>query len=70
LSASVDDLSEKLAKIAEFFHEDKQKFNVEELLSRLLQFAESIPALAKVYIHDLNNCAIPFHVNRRMIKGK
>jgi len=44
----VDDLNEKLDKIAEFFHEDKQKLNVEELLSRLLQFAESIPALAKV----------------------
>ena len=50
----MDDLSEKLESIAEFFCEDKQKFNIEGVLSRLLQFAESIPALAKV--HDLTNC--------------
>ena len=48
LSDSIDDLNSKLEKIAEFFCEDKQKFNVEELLSRLLKFIEQLPALAKV----------------------
>ena len=48
LSDSVDDLNGKLEKVAEFFCEDKQKFNVEELLSRLLKFIEQLPALAKV----------------------
>ena len=48
LSDSVDDLNGKLEKIAEFFCEDKHKFNVEELLSRLLKFIEQLPALAKV----------------------
>ena len=42
LSDSVDDLNGKLDC------EDKQKFNVEELLSRLLKFIEQLPALAKV----------------------
>jgi len=58
MSASVDDLNEKLEEIAEFFCEDKQKFNMEELLARLLRFTESIPALAKV--HDLMNTT-PHH---------
>ena len=48
LSDSVDDLHGKLEKIAEFFCEDKQKFNVEELLSRLLKFLENLPVLLKV----------------------
>ena len=48
LNDSVDDLNGKLERIAEFFCEDKQKFNVEELLSRLLKFIEQLPALAKV----------------------
>ena len=48
LNDSVDDLNAKLERIAEFFCEDKQKFNVEELLSRLLKFIEQLPALAKV----------------------
>ena len=48
LNDSVDDLNGKLEKIAEFFCEDKQKFKVEELLSRLLKFIEQIPTLVKV----------------------
>ena len=48
LSDSVDDLHGKLERIAEFFCEDKQKFNVEELLSRLLKFIVQLPVLAKV----------------------
>ena len=48
LSNSVDDLNKKLGRIAEFFCEDKQKFKVEELLSRLLKFIEQLPILAQV----------------------
>ena len=50
MSDSVDDLNKKLEKIAEFFCEDKQKFKVEELFSRLLKFIEQLPTLAKVYM--------------------
>ena len=48
LNDSVEDLNGKLGKIAEFFCEDKQKFNVEELLGRLLKFIEQLPTLVKV----------------------
>ena len=48
LSDSVDELHGKLEKIAEFFCEEKQKFNVEELLGRLLKFLEHVPVLVKV----------------------
>ena len=48
LSDSVDELHGKLERIAEFFCEDKQKFNIEELLSRLLKFIENLPVLVKV----------------------
>ena len=49
LSVSVDVLDKKVERIAEFFCEDKQKFEVEKLLKLLLQFVEQLPALAKVY---------------------
>ena len=50
LSDSVDELHGKLERIAEFFCEDKQKFNIEELLSRLLKFVEHVPVLVKVQL--------------------
>ena len=56
LNDSVDDLNGKLERIAEFFCEDKQKFHVEELLSRLLKFIEQLPALAKVWCDFTNIC--------------
>jgi len=48
LSDSVDELNGKLERIAEFFCEEKQKFNVEEILSRLVRFTEQLPVIIKV----------------------
>ena len=48
LSASVNDLNNKIERIAEFLCEDKQKFKVEELLDHLLKFLEQLSTLAKV----------------------
>ena len=44
----MDALDKKIERIAEFFCEDKQMFEVEKLLKLLLQFIEQLPVLAKV----------------------